>query len=98
MEQGLPAWRGDAGNLLVCASCWDGPQNGTEAQISCPGQIRAEARVLPGVCAVTAAWSPLRSPGSALAGRTLQELQRRLSWGMLKETGDQASFPCRKTF
>lgn len=30
-----------------------------------------------------------------LAGRALQELQRRLSWGMLKEIGDQASFPCR---
>lgn len=95
MDHGLTARRGGAGNLLVCASCRDGPQNGTEAQISCPGQTRAEGRVLPRVSAVTAACSPLRSLGSALPGRALQELQRRLSWGMLKETGDQASLPCR---
>lgn len=95
MDYGLPARRGDAGNLPVCASCWDGPQNGTESQISCPGQTRAEGRVLPGVSAFTAACSSLRSLGSALAGRALWELQKRLSWGMLKETGDQVSFSCR---
>lgn len=39
--------------------------------------------------------SPLRSLGSALARRALQEMQRRLSWGMWEKTGDQASFPCR---
>lgn len=49
-DHGLPARRGDAGNLLVCASCWDGPQNGTEAQISCPGQTSRGKGIAQGFC------------------------------------------------
>lgn len=56
---------------------------------------QAGGRVLPRVSAATAACSRLRSLGSALAGRALQQLQRRLSWRMVKETSDQASFPWR---
>lgn len=56
---------------------------------------RAGGRVLPRVSAATAACSRLRSLGNALAGRAPQQLQRRLSWRMVKETSDQASFPWR---
>lgn len=77
MDHRLRARRGDAGNLLVNSSCWNGPQNGTEAQISCPGQKRAEGRVLPRIFAVTAACSPLRSLGCAW----LEELCRSCKGG-----------------
>lgn len=78
----------------MCASCWDGPQNGTEAQISCPGQTSRGKGIAQGFCCHCCVFS-LRSLGSALAGRALQQLQRRLSWRMVKETSDQASFPWR---
>lgn len=92
MDHGLPARRRDAANLLVCASCTGWPpewaQNGTDF-LPWAGKSRGKG-IAQGSCCHCSVFTSQESGRKSLAGKALQELQRRLSlrWGMWKEIGD----------
>lgn len=95
MDHGLPARRGDAANLLVCASCtgWspERAQNGTDF-LPWAGKSRGKG-IAQSFCCHCCMFTSQESGRKSLAGRASAGAAKEAELEDVEEIGDQASSP-----